>query len=227
MNEHNSYNRYPEYSDESPLSANGRFGRLSYFGWNCLLGLVLIAAILVFALVIGGASAILGSSTGSTESTLSSLGFFSIILFLILYVVIIYFTTVFSIRRLHDLNLTGWLCLLLFVPLINFFFMFYLWVAPGTRGQNDFGLPHETKGWEKILGWINILLMPIFFIGVLTAIAIPAYQGYVEKAQQQQMMMSQAQQDLQASETELKALEQELKAAEQGLTSASSAQSSY
>ena len=31
-----------------------------------------------------------------------------------------------SIKRLHDMNHSGWLCLIHFIPLVNFFFFFYL-----------------------------------------------------------------------------------------------------
>ena len=39
----------------------------------------------------------------------------------ILYIVLIYFSFIFTIRRLHDRNHTGWLSLLMLVPLVNLF----------------------------------------------------------------------------------------------------------
>ncbi len=44
-----------------------------------------------------------------------------------------------SIRRLHDLNKSGWFLLLSLVPLVNIIFAFYMWLAPGTNGWNDYG----------------------------------------------------------------------------------------
>ena len=44
-----------------------------------------------------------------------------------------------GVRRLHDLNKTGWFMLLGLVPLINIIFLFYLLLAPGTNGWNDYG----------------------------------------------------------------------------------------
>lgn len=43
------------------------------------------------------------------------------------------------IRRLHDLDKTGWLALLVLVPVVNAFFVLYLFFAPGTVGANDYG----------------------------------------------------------------------------------------
>ena len=44
-----------------------------------------------------------------------------------------------SIRRLHDLNKSGWLILIAIVPLIDIAFFIYLLACPGTRGNNDYG----------------------------------------------------------------------------------------
>jgi uncharacterized membrane protein YhaH (DUF805 family) len=43
------------------------------------------------------------------------------------------------IRRLHDLNKSGWFCLLSFVPFLNFLFHIYILFFPGTAGQNKYG----------------------------------------------------------------------------------------
>lgn len=51
------------------------------------------------------------------------------------------------IRRLHDLNKTGWLCLIMLIPVINTLFGIYLLFAPGTVGYNDYGAdPVEGVG---------------------------------------------------------------------------------
>ena len=44
-----------------------------------------------------------------------------------------------NIRRLHDLNKSGWWLLLAFVPIVNFIFMLYVWLMPGTNGWNRYG----------------------------------------------------------------------------------------
>lgn len=48
-----------------------------------------------------------------------------------------------SCRRLHDLNMSGWLLALNFVPLINYIasivFFVLLYFIPGTEGDNQYG----------------------------------------------------------------------------------------
>lgn len=45
----------------------------------------------------------------------------------------------FHVRRAHDLELSGWWCLLLLVPLINIVFVLYMTFAKGTDGPNKYG----------------------------------------------------------------------------------------
>lgn len=42
-------------------------------------------------------------------------------------------------RRLHDTNKSGWLQLLLLIPLIGLIIMIVFWVQDGDRGQNQYG----------------------------------------------------------------------------------------
>ena len=47
------------------------------------------------------------------------------------------------VKRLHDLNKSGWLWLLALIPLVNLFFGIYLLFGKGTEGANDYGDPPE------------------------------------------------------------------------------------
>lgn len=44
-----------------------------------------------------------------------------------------------SVRRLHDINRTGWWLLLLLLPLIGWLVLLVFYVTEGTRGENRFG----------------------------------------------------------------------------------------
>lgn len=51
-----------------------------------------------------------------------------------------------GIRRLHDLDKSGWFILLYFVPIINGIFGWYLLLVPGTNGNNQYGPdPRESR----------------------------------------------------------------------------------
>ena len=85
-----------------------------------------------------------------------------------------------TIQRCHDFNTTGWLSLLVLVPLVNLVF----WFIPGTDGPNDYGAETPPNGAGVI---IVALIVPILFVvGVVAAVALPAFQQYQMKAHQMQ-----------------------------------------
>lgn len=98
------------------------------------------------------------------------------------YLAMIVVSVIFLIQRLHDLNHSGWMCLLMFIPLVNFFFMLYVIFARGTQGSNNYGLrPPPNKTWHWIFGLIGPILGAVVMVGILAAIALPAYQDYTER----------------------------------------------
>ncbi|CAI3138307.1 Inner membrane protein YhaH [Acinetobacter calcoaceticus] len=160
---------------DSPFKASGRFGRLSYAAWTFIIGL--IAFTLAFSSMLWFPS----SPSDMESSNATTLG---MILLIIIYIVFGYFNFVFSIRRLHDCDNTGWLSLLLLVPVVNIIFIIYLFGASGTEGTNDYGPERPTPGWERVLGWIYIILIPLAFVfAIVATIMAPTYKGYVEKSE--------------------------------------------
>ncbi len=170
----------------SNLSASGRFGRLAYLGWNMLMGVVIIGIAILLAILIP-------SFAQQITDPSPMLIIAMVIIGLVFYSALIYYSFIFTIRRLHDRNQSGWLSLLMLVPLVNFILFIYLCCAKGDAAANNYGAPHLTKTWEKILGWIYIILLPIAMLGLVAAIAIPAYQDYVQRAKQAQIQMQQQQ----------------------------------
>lgn len=170
----------------SNLSANGRFGRLAYLGWNMLMGVVIIGIAILLAILIP-------SFAQQITDPSPMLIIAMVIIGLVFYSALIYYSFIFTIRRLHDRNQSGWLSLLMLVPLVNFILFIYLSCAKGDAAANNYGAPHLTKTWEKVLGWIYITLFPIAMLGIVAAIAIPAYQDYVQRAKQAQIQMQQQQ----------------------------------
>ncbi len=149
---------------------NGRIGRLRYLAYSMIYNLILY-------LVVGILSALMVAASGDSGGALmvAVLGLFYIVM-LVMYVVV-------ARRRLNDLDKSGWLLLLFIVPIVNFLLGLYLLFARGTDGSNRFG-PAPVKT-PPIL-WLSVLL-PIAVLGILAAIAIPAYQDYVERAEAAQM----------------------------------------
>ncbi len=82
-----------------------------------------------------------------------------------------------AIRRVHDMGYSGWLSLLILVPLVNLWFLF----APGTQGPNEYGPPPVKNTTGVIIAAFSPILLSVV-IGILAAISIPAYQAYMMKA---------------------------------------------
>ncbi len=106
----------PGFNEQGFFSVEGRAGRMRYF---------------LQTLVPGGlAFVLLTSMTLTTESSP-----FSFVLLLALGGIWAFP----AVRRLHDLDLPGWLFVLAFVPLIGFFLGIPLLFVRGTPGPNDYG----------------------------------------------------------------------------------------
>ncbi|MCH7335778.1 DUF805 domain-containing protein [Acinetobacter sp. NIPH 2699] len=168
----------PIQTVDKPLSAKGRFGRLSFAAWTMLMTIVFCIVIFILAF----------ASFGGNLLVNSDFPLITVLLFIVIYAAMIYISFIFTIRRLHDRNQTGWLSLLMLIPFFNLIFLIYLLAAKGSDGENNYGPLRETAGWEKVLGWIYIVILPLAFVfGIIGAIALPAYQGYIERSQQIQM----------------------------------------
>jgi len=96
------------------------------------------------------------------------------------YIVMLVAIFIAGVQRLHDLNKSGWMILLLLVPLANIILGLYMLFAKGNPEANNYGNPPPpNKTWNKVLG----LAMPVLFVlGMVAAIAIPAYVDYTGRA---------------------------------------------
>jgi uncharacterized membrane protein YhaH (DUF805 family) len=85
-----------------------------------------------------------------------------------------------TIQRSHDMDWSGWTCLLSLIPFVGLIWFF----KAGTQGDNRFGAPPppNTTG-VKILAFV----MPVIaIIGIVAAIALPAYSDYTKRAKANQ-----------------------------------------
>jgi len=150
------------------FTAEGRIGRLRYLAY----GVISYLCIIPVAMIVGVLAAL--TSGGSGE-----IGIFGGLLLGIVYIALVVFMFVLAKRRFNDLNQSGWLSLLLLVPLVNLFVSLWLIFGPGTKESNNYG-PRPVKNPIGIV--ILAVVMPVLMIGILAAVALPAYQDYVERA---------------------------------------------
>ncbi|HEX4928456.1 MAG TPA: DUF805 domain-containing protein [Burkholderiales bacterium] len=136
------------------FSVSGRIGRARYIAYGTALYL-LVAAV--------GTG--LGAIAGQWIMAIAGLA----------YLIVGFMLT---IQRCHDFNASGWLSLVLLVPLVNLIF----WIIPGSEGRNRWGAPTPPNGTlTRIVAW---LLPAVFVLGIVAAVTLPAYQSYVKRAQQ-------------------------------------------
>ncbi|MDE2420229.1 MAG: DUF805 domain-containing protein [Gammaproteobacteria bacterium] len=185
----------PRNSDEPPalpafsnslFSYKGRLGRLSLQA--AFLGFALIICLLIFVLTIVAIIIGVAGNFSSLANNPASIGIGFGLLIGIPIILMLIYNFVFYVRRLHDLNRSGWwilLPLLLPIPfgiisavlkisdipgssfisslaaIVNGLFFLYILIAPGTSGVNQYGPPRQTPSHEKVMGWIQILLMAL------------------------------------------------------------------
>ena len=148
------------------FSIAGRIGRLRYLAY--VVGSSLLMSI------VGGAIAGAVGVAANSPSLIAGMT-------ILIYVAIAVFNVMFLIQRSHDMDLSGWFSILAFIPFVGLYWLF----KGGTPGPNRFGAPPppNTLG-VKILAWV---LPVIMLIGILAAIALPAYVNYQTRAKAVQM----------------------------------------
>ena len=157
------------------FAVDGRIGRIRYLAYHWL-------TVLAFAVMMGFFGAFAARTLGKQGSVLP------MILLGLLYIPMLAAGVIFAKRRFNDLNQSGWWSITLFVPIINLIAGIYLTFWPGTDGGNEFG-PAPSK--NSALLTIGGLILPIIIIvGILAAVALPAYKTYVDRAKAEKIRAS-------------------------------------
>src|SRR5688572_9112637 len=106
-----------DYGEVKIFSARGRIGRVRYIGYT-------IGVTILLGLVMGIAAGLAGLVDQNATLLVVIIG----------YVAIIVVQVLLKIQRSHDMNVTGWLSLIMLIPFAALVF----WFVPGTRGENDY-----------------------------------------------------------------------------------------
>ena len=130
------------------FSTSGRIGRARYIAYGFGLYLVSVFLGVLAAQVFGEIGAMLVS---------------------VVWIAVAVLGVMLTIQRCHDFNMTGWLALLIVVPLANLVFL----IVPGTDGPNRFGAPTPPNSvGVLVVAW---LIPGIVIAGIILAIALPTY----------------------------------------------------
>lgn len=159
--DHNPYQAPGADIDTSPdggatyqpalFALKGRIGRLRYLAYLLAAGGMMFAVSMAVLVVFGVAS--IASKVQDGSALVAWLPSLTSLLMVAMYAVL-------AVRRFNDTGRTGWLALLLFVPLLNIAVALYLIFAPGTQGSNRYGLPQGPDSTAiKVAGWATPVLM--------------------------------------------------------------------
>lgn len=143
--------KLPTFGPLKVFTLNGRIGRLRYLSWSmtaALATLVLIAAL--FSILKG--SEILGG--------------LAVVVAVSFYILL---TIQITVQRLHDIGWSGWLWLLMLVPIIGYVFPLILLFCPGNASANRYGAPPPPNSSPvkilTILATLFVLLISLAIIG--------------------------------------------------------------
>jgi uncharacterized membrane protein YhaH (DUF805 family) len=139
----------------------GRSSRQEYWMFVLLNVLILVGFIVLVSAMVGGVAGLAANPSSFTSNMLGAGFLVGILLVIPLYIWWILTAVAgfaVTIRRFHDLNLSGWLYLLFvvlgFIPLINFLALIGLIVMmclPGTQGPNRYGEdPTQSHGGAEV-----------------------------------------------------------------------------
>jgi uncharacterized membrane protein YhaH (DUF805 family) len=145
-----------EYGEIKVFSSRGRLGRVRYIAYT-------IGITFVFGILFGIAAAAAGPAAALAVTVAG-------------YALLLLITVMLTIQRAHDFNASGWLAVLALVPLVNLMFL----VIPGTDGENRYGKRPPPNSAGAIA--LACLLPVIVIVGLIAAVAIPAYQDYTQRA---------------------------------------------
>ncbi|MES2756676.1 MAG: DUF805 domain-containing protein [Pseudomonadota bacterium] len=121
----------------SMLAVNGRIGRLRYFTFSCVLAVaVMLVAVTSFLLFSPG---------------------MAMLVLAISYLAFIPASFVLMIRRLNDLDRSGWCSLAALVPFVNLALGLYATFARGSAGPNRFGPAPVANSRALVMAAIGVL----------------------------------------------------------------------
>ncbi len=142
----------------SLLAVNGRIGRLRYFTYCCVLTMALLCV----------ATASLAAFSPMVATTV----------ILISYLAFIPATFVLIIRRLNDLDRSGWCSLAAIVPFANIALGLYATFARGSAGANRFGPAPVANSRATIMAAVGALA-GAFALGIVIGMTRAATKALV------------------------------------------------
>ena len=131
---------------ENFFRTDGRLNRKRFFLRNLVLAVLVVLLFIMFSVYIGVRLVDTGEGSFAAflRAFMTGVGAFFL---LCAPLIAAHYTLV--VRRLHDLGMSGWYALFLYVPLVDIALFFYLLFKEGMRGENEYGADPLTP-WDRV-----------------------------------------------------------------------------
>lgn len=149
-------------SEPTWFGFHGRLSGLRYWTW----------LVLTLFYVPAGLSLLYLQNIREPILTIGTLEYYLLVALLTFSLTFIYFSI--AVRRLHDVDASGWWSLFLLVPLLSYVVVLIIGLIPGSRGDNRFGARNVAQSTlSKLVSWIVILsvlaALPYWYLHYLSS----------------------------------------------------------
>lgn len=114
----------------------------------------------------GGLSSLAEDPEGAMVAAMAG----NVVLFMLLALAMAPIGFIFTIRRLHDLDWSGWLALLMLIPLVSTILFLLLILRKGSAGDNSYGPP--PRPWNMLQAIVAVPLIAMIVLGILAQVVM-------------------------------------------------------
>lgn len=150
------------------FQASGRLGRMRYFVYFTAVTVVVCGFFSLLMLVLNIASAALGGLPGTVMVISGLVGTVASLFIMVMGVL-------FGVRRLNDINASGWLILLMLVPVANLVMTIVLLFVPGSKGVNRYGPPAMPNSPGLRIALYTLILMLLGWAGLFGGVYVTTF----------------------------------------------------
>lgn len=136
----------PTYTELQLFNPKARMNRVHYLVWSLLASLAISLLVILFEHI-------------THNQGIGKKLVFSVIVPLVFAIIGLVIEFIFTIQRCHDFDMSGWLSLLILIPLISFIVFCCI---PGSKGENRFGYPMKKN--KKLMVMIAIIITSVSII---------------------------------------------------------------
>ena len=156
---------HPSY-EPAIFQGSGRLGRVRYFVYLTAVAAV-VYGFLGLVMIVGN----IGASHYHHALSVFGAGLASLATLIVTVMGVIL-----GVRRLNDMNASGWLMLLALVPLANFVLALVLLFVPGSSGPNRYGPPAAPNSQGLMVAMVILIFLLLAWAGLFGGVAITTFQ---------------------------------------------------